>query len=92
LRAWQIYWVNGRWTASDWQAKLLGALGRLSGQGDASAVVVLYAQKPVSGANDELLAGFWRDNRDPLSAWLAQIQPLADGQSPQNLNQQGTSR
>ena len=92
LRVWQTYWVNGHVTASDWQAKLLGALGRMTGQGDASAVIVLYALKPVAGQNDALLAGFWRNNQAPLSAWLAQIGARADGQSSTNLNKQGTSR
>ena len=92
LRVWETYWVNGHVTASDWQAKLLGALGRLIGQGDASAVIVLYALKPVAGQNDALLAEFWRSNQAPLTAWLAQIGPQADGQSSETLNKQGTSR
>lgn len=92
LRVWQMYWVNGRVTSSDWQAKLLGALGRLTGQGDASAVIVLYAQKAVAGENDALIAGFWRDNQAPLSAWLARIGPLAEGQSATTSNKQGASQ
>jgi len=92
LRVWQVYWVNGHITSRDWQAKLLGAVGRLMGQGDASAVIVLYAQKPVAGENDALLAAFWRDNQASLTAWLARIGTSADGQSPANLNNQGVSQ
>ena len=92
LRVWQMYWVNGRVTSSDWQAKLLGALGRLTGQGDASAVIVLYAKKAAAGENDALLAGFWRANQASLSAWLAGIGPLAEGQSRTTLNKQGASQ
>lgn len=43
LRAWQWYWIDGRLTASDANAKLLAALSRLSGRGDDAAVVILYA-------------------------------------------------
>jgi len=42
LLAWRFYWVNGRFTASDVQAKLQGALSRLMGHGDDGAIVVLY--------------------------------------------------
>lgn len=40
---WQWYWINGRLTASDLEAKLLTALSRLRGAGDDSAVIMLYA-------------------------------------------------
>jgi exosortase A len=39
---WQWYWINGHLTTSDFTAKLLTALSRLRGQGDDSAVVMLY--------------------------------------------------
>lgn len=42
LQAWRFYWVNDRFTASDVQAKLHGALGRLLGRGDDGAIVVVY--------------------------------------------------
>ena len=43
LTVWQWYWINGKLTASDFEAKLYTALSRLSGQGDDSAVIMLYA-------------------------------------------------
>ena len=92
LRVWQIYWVNGHLTSSDWQAKLYGLLGRLLGQGDAAAVLVMYAPKSVAGADDALLAAFWRDNRDKLDAWLRQMDRAAEGQLKNNVNEQGTTR
>ena len=42
---WQWYWVNGHLTASDHVAKAYTALSRLTGQGDDSAVVFVYAPK-----------------------------------------------
>ena len=45
---WQWYWVNGRWTASDAMAKAYLALSRLTGNGDDSALIVLYT--PLDGA------------------------------------------
>ena len=81
LRVWQIYWVGGRWTSSDWRAKLYAAAGRLVGQGDAAAVLVMYAPKSAAGAGDAMLASFWNNNREKLGAWLGQIAPSRDGQS-----------
>ncbi len=42
---WQYYWINGHLTSSDIEAKMLTAVSRLRGQGDDSAVVILYAPK-----------------------------------------------
>ena len=41
--AWQIYWVNGRFTASDARAKLLVALAKLTGRADDGAAIVVHA-------------------------------------------------
>lgn len=46
LEALQLYWVGGRWTASPVWARVWLAWDRLRGQGDDSAVVVLYRQQP----------------------------------------------
>lgn len=43
LIAWHWYWINGKLTASEFEAKLLTAFSRLRGQGDDSAVIILYA-------------------------------------------------
>jgi exosortase A len=70
LLVWQIYWINGRLTASDYQAKALIALNRLMGRGDASAVIVLHtAQGP--GA-DALLHAYVNGNYAAINAWLEQ--------------------
>jgi len=58
LMVWQWYWINGRWTASDSVAKVYTAWSRLTGQGDDSAVIVLFAQQGARGAADETLAAF----------------------------------
>jgi exosortase A len=48
----QVYWVNGRYTASDRDAKGWGAVYRLLGRGDDAAVVIAYAvDEPGGGAN-----------------------------------------
>lgn len=43
LTVWQVYWINGHLTTSDFEAKLYAALSRLTGQGDDSAVIVIFA-------------------------------------------------
>ncbi len=45
LLVWQWYWINGKLTASDFEAKLLTAFSRLRGRGDDSAVIILYANQ-----------------------------------------------
>ena len=47
LETWQWYWINGRLTSSDAEAKLYTALARLIGRGDDSAVIILYAPKQI---------------------------------------------
>ena len=42
LQVWRLYWVNDRFTASEAQAKIQGALSRITGQGDDGAIVVIY--------------------------------------------------
>ena len=46
LLAWRFYWVNGTFTASDYTAKIQGALGRISGWGDDGANIVIYTPWP----------------------------------------------
>lgn len=43
--AWQVYWVDGQWTASPAVAKILTVRSRLLGRRDDSAVVVAYTDK-----------------------------------------------
>jgi exosortase A len=61
LVTWQWYWINGRWTSSDHLAKAYTALARLMGQGDDSAVVILYAPKDQPGGAEAALEAFARD-------------------------------
>lgn len=49
-RVWHWYWIDGRIVTSDHLGKLRLAVSRLSGQGDESAAVFLYAQEPDSDA------------------------------------------
>lgn len=58
LVAWQWYWVNGYFTSSDLKAKALTALSRLLGQGDDSAVIVVYTNKDGNGEPDVALEAF----------------------------------
>ena len=74
LRVWQFYWVGGRLTHSDMQAKLFSAWQRLSGQGDESAAVLIYALEPTAGAADPLLDSFVQAN---LPALLQSLQQAA---------------
>jgi EpsI family protein len=66
LEALQLYWVGGRWTASPVWARAWLAWDRLRGQGDDSAVVVLYRQQPPD------LDGHGSDPRSPPLTRAAQ--------------------
>ncbi|UCV24742.1 exosortase A [Ferribacterium limneticum] len=48
---WQGYWINGRLTSSDIEAKWLTAWAMLTGHGDDSAAIIIYAPKD-SAAKD----------------------------------------
>jgi exosortase A len=76
LRVWQMYWVGGIITASDYRAKLLGAMDRLSGRGDDAAVIVLYAIDDPAGEGDAVLTAFTRAN---LGTIMAQLRATRDG-------------
>lgn len=45
LVVWYWYWINGKLTSSEIEAKLHTALSRLKGRGDDSAVIMLYAPR-----------------------------------------------
>jgi exosortase A len=79
LQVWRFYWVNDRFTASDVQAKLLGALGLLLGRGDDGAIVVVYTplnpQLPEARARaaaNEVLQDFLQTHDTALQAALEQ--------------------
>jgi len=72
LIVWQIYWINGNLTTSDYMAKVYSALYRLAGQGDDSAVVIVYAEKARTGAADVALESFMKANYGSIDALLRQ--------------------
>ena len=69
---WQIYWINGTLTSSDYAAKVYSAVNRLLGKGDDSAVIVVYAEKPRTGAADASLEAFIAANYSAIDALLQQ--------------------
>ena len=70
LHVWQVYWINGRFMASDWQAKLYGAWCSLLGRGDDAAVVLVYTDKASAGADDARLRDFLRTHVTSLDTAL----------------------
>jgi EpsI family protein len=62
LVAWQVYWICGTMTASDYLAKAYGAFYRLTGRGDDSAVIIVYTPKDQSGGAEAVLESFLSDN------------------------------
>ena len=48
---WQVYWIDGHLTASEYLAKVYIAWSRLRGRGDDSAVIILYTpiERPDAG-------------------------------------------
>jgi exosortase A len=69
-----LYWVGGRFTASDARAKLYLAWDRLLGRGGHGAVVVLYAPMPLEGKGDAgALSGFAAAQLPLLAEQLARV-------------------
>ena len=58
----QVYWINGKLTASDLNAKLQGALMQLLAKGDDSAVVILYAKVEPGRQENAVFESFVRAN------------------------------
>jgi exosortase A len=58
----QFFWIDGHLTVSDAKAKLLTALALLSGRGDDSAVVILYAPESPDNGGEAALTAFIEAN------------------------------
>ena len=70
LTVWKVYWINGTLTASDILAKAYGAMYRLLGQGDDSAVVILYTPKGTGEEGQARLQSFVQANAASILALL----------------------
>lgn len=70
--AWQIYWIDGTLTASDYLAKVYSAVYQVMGRGDDSAVIVVYTAKDASGTADATLGSFLAANYSAIDAQLRQ--------------------
>lgn len=70
LRVWRAYWTGSGWAASDVRAKVHQALGRLAGQPDDGAVVLLAT--PAGADADATLAQFARLHLPALETALQQ--------------------
>ena len=70
LLAWQIYWINGRLTASDYAAKAYSAFYRLTGRGDDSAVIIVYTRKDQADGDEAVLESFLSANYATINELL----------------------
>ena len=67
----ELYWIDGRVTASDHMAKILLALAKLTGRGDDSAAIVFYTQvSGTPGAAQSALDDFAREMSPAVEAAL----------------------
>ena len=73
LTLWQVYWVHGRFTSSEYLAKAYVALYRLLGRGDDAAMIVVYAPQTAAGEADAALATFVRANLGAVDTLLRQV-------------------
>lgn len=70
LVVWQLYWISGRVTASDYLAKAYGAFYRLLGRGDDSAVIIISTPKDQVGGGDAVLDSFLSTNYATINELL----------------------
>ncbi len=68
MMVWQLYWIGGRWTHRDAEAKLWQIWDRLLGRGDEGAVVLLIT--PLSNNADATFDDFGRANFASIEAAL----------------------
>ena len=71
--AWQVYWVNGKLTASDARAKAYAAFDKLSGRGDDGAAIVVSTEDDRKGSADAVLERFVRDHLPAIEAQLQRV-------------------
>jgi exosortase A len=76
MTVWQVYWVDGAFEPGDVRAKLRGALQRLSGRGDDSAVIVLYTPQRKGVDSSAVLDSFVRQH---FATVLVQLKATRDG-------------
>ena len=74
-----LYWVGGRYTTSDAQAKLMLAFNRLLGRGNDSAVLIFYTPQREAGLSDRVLRDFIAQHLQTLSATLAATRAASSG-------------
>lgn len=71
LKVFELYWVDGSWTSSEYTAKVLLAWAQLRGRGDDSAAIVIAAPQAEGGPPAErTLERFARDMSAPIGALL----------------------
>ena len=73
LVTWQFYWIGGQVTANDHLAKVYGALNRLSGGSNGSAVIVASTLKDQAGDADALLGSFLTTHQGAINDLLQAI-------------------
>ena len=66
LVVWRLYWVDDRFTSSDFLAKLYAAWGRFMGRPDDAAAIFVFAPRGVQGDIAAVLERFTKDNLDSL--------------------------
>ena len=76
LIVWQIYWINGTLTTSDYMAKVYSAFYRLTGRGDDSAVIVVYAPKDGVDNPEALLESFISKNYSAINEVLQKTRSI----------------
>lgn len=74
LLVWQLYWINGTLTASDYLAKVHGAYDRLMGRGDDSAVIIVYTRKDQPAGAEAVLQSFFSTNYEAINELLLTMQ------------------
>ncbi len=74
LLAWQIYWINGTLTSSDYLAKVYSAFYQLIGRGDDSAAIIVYTSKDQAGGAEAVLESFLAANYAAIDELLRNAQ------------------
>ncbi|MGQ5522107.1 exosortase A [Chitinimonas sp. PSY-7] len=73
LLIWRWYWVDGRWTDSPRWARAYTALSQLSGQGDDTAVLMLYALQDKDNPAEPAMQAFLTASMSALVSRLQQV-------------------
>jgi EpsI family protein len=79
MDVWYFYWIDGRFTDSDYLTKIYTGISKLLGRGDDAAVIVLHVVREPGIDSEKTLDRFLRENYTQIDELLHAAQAGSSG-------------